>query len=93
MKKPEPSPVMICWPCACCGKFGMFGMPNWRKNFCIGLVVAELLLIAASAAGGLSPPCSILTRTEITAGFTLVDQIGKAGRRLHRLDRVRRRRR
>src|SRR3984885_10100820 len=65
MKKPEPWPVMISLPL---GILGVFGMPNCRKNFSNGEPGGNGLSSLVSLESAWR---SILTRTEITAGFTL----------------------
>ena len=65
--------------------FGMSGMPNWRKNFSIGLLSAEAGRIAAvRSTRGPVVRCSIFTRTEITAGFTRSIRSAKPARRTAR---------
>ncbi len=79
MKKPEPSPVIIWWRWR-----GMPFMPpgprkpNCRENWSNGESSSESIRFCCSIAL-LSLSWSILTRTEMTAGLTLLTRSPKPG--------------
>src|SRR5690242_16904269 len=75
MKKPEPTPVIISW----CGmrRPGPFSKLYWRKNFSKGVPWKGDMSSPLVCGESESAVWSILTFTEITAGFTLLIRSAK----------------
>ncbi len=67
---------MTCLPCGII-PFGIPGKPNCWKNFCIGEPGGNGLLPSLWPTPFVLVDCSILTRTEMTAGFTFATRSAK----------------